>query len=261
MASSTPPPPKTITGYCDRWSLRAGESISLRSSSHDPGPAAISLVRISCGDPTSAGPGFSEHPVQVDLPADVTLDEQSLVPGSYASVDLAGINATATIALNFSMLATLPKEPQTIATLCQHNRDAPLFQIVLVDAIVQLATADQQLALRSRPLAKGRWYDVSVAFNLATNEVEALVTTQPSASPARDLFELETEPLTATIALSAEKAEPRIVDSAARARARRKRPWRLRRAHRSTPAHHRQHRNAVGPCSRHGWTDHRRHQQ
>ena len=51
---------KAITGYCEPWSLRAGEAITLFSSSHSPGPAKMSLVRINCGDPTSYGPGYSE---------------------------------------------------------------------------------------------------------------------------------------------------------------------------------------------------------
>lgn len=75
---------KTITGYCEPLSLRAGESIRLMASSHQPGPAQLDLVRIICGDPTRSGPGFQEREVPSDLPVEVTLDEQPL--GSPAHV-------------------------------------------------------------------------------------------------------------------------------------------------------------------------------
>ena len=89
-----------ITGYTDHWSARAGEAVTVYASSHLPGPAHLSLVKISCGDPTSAGPGYSEQEVESDLPPRVHLDEQPLVPGSSASVDLAPVAAAAGESIN-----------------------------------------------------------------------------------------------------------------------------------------------------------------
>ena len=62
---------KTIVGYCEPLSLRAGEPITLHASSHVAGPVDLDIVRIVCGDPTRSGPGFEEHPVVTSLPAEV----------------------------------------------------------------------------------------------------------------------------------------------------------------------------------------------
>ena len=44
-----------LTGYADRISVRAGETIAFKISSHGTGPFSASLVRIVCGDPNPAG--------------------------------------------------------------------------------------------------------------------------------------------------------------------------------------------------------------
>ncbi|MGF1597179.1 MAG: N,N-dimethylformamidase beta subunit family domain-containing protein [Acidimicrobiales bacterium] len=183
--------PKTITGYCDRWSLRAGESIMLHASSHTPGPAELSVVRLSCGDPTKAGPGFAESEIALDVPSTVDLAEQPLRPGSYATVDLAGIHATALVRLAFSLQLTRPKEPQTVLTIAGDGG----FQLqVVVDdgGRLRARVAGADLLLRSRPLANRRWYDVEVEADLADGIVRSSITTEPSASPGRDLLEIAT---------------------------------------------------------------------
>lgn len=87
------PQSKIITGYCEPLSLRAGDKIHLMASSHRPGLTHLDLVRIVCGDPARGGPGFRDLPLASALPAEVLLQEQRLVPGSYAEVDLARITA------------------------------------------------------------------------------------------------------------------------------------------------------------------------
>ena len=75
--------------------VRAGETVVLRASSHRPGPAEVAVDRISCGDPTRWGPGWSVDPVPVaGLAPTVELVHQPLVPGSYGTVDLGGLTAS-----------------------------------------------------------------------------------------------------------------------------------------------------------------------
>src|SRR5215218_2885646 len=93
---------KTIVGYCEPLSLRAGEPISLHASSHVPGPVDLDIVRIVCGDPTRSGPGFEEH-----------LDEQSLLTGSWGVIELGGIGATGRAVMVMHVLATRPQLDQT----------------------------------------------------------------------------------------------------------------------------------------------------
>ena len=148
--------PKIITGYCEPWSLRSGEKITLFSSSHSPGPADLSLVRIECGDPTSYGPGFSQEEIASDLPSRVELADQPLRPGSYATVDLQDLRATDQIKLSFSLLATCPEEPQTLAWL---ETSRGYVAIVLDSGLICADVQGTHTPLRSQPLANRRWYE------------------------------------------------------------------------------------------------------
>ena len=63
-----------LTGYADRISVRAGETIAFRISSHASGPFAASLVRVICGDPNPAGTG------------PIFEDQSSVFAGRYPSI-------------------------------------------------------------------------------------------------------------------------------------------------------------------------------
>ncbi len=184
--------PKDITGYCEPWSLRAGEEITLFSSSHSPGPAKLSLVRIHCGDPTSYGPGFSVEEIASDLPSRVELADQLLRPGSYATIDLQGLCATEQVELSFSVLATRPQEPQTLAWL---ETSKGHLAIVLDSGLICADLLGTLTPLRSQPLANRRWYELTFSVDIVLGQCTATVETKPSASPARDLLESECEPM------------------------------------------------------------------
>ncbi len=192
--------PKNIIGYCEPWSLRAGETIRLLASSHVPGPAALSLVRLHCGDPTKAGPGYAEEAVPTSLPPAVELRHQALRPGSFATIDLSGLSASRSLELRFAVMATRPAEPQLIATVAGQSLIA---QIVLDGGILRARAGGTDLALRPSPLANRRWYDVEVALDLSTGTIRGLVTTAPSVSPGRDLVEPNGEPVTARMSVGA----------------------------------------------------------
>ena len=181
---------KIITGYCDTWSLRAGESITLHASTHRPGPATIDVVRIHCGDPTSAGPGFSEE--MVDCPgAGITTDlsTQPLVPGSFGTVNLDGIGTTTDLTLDFWFLATRPQEPQTLISVAGADPLNDLSVEISEDQRLHARMGDAKLTLRDRRIAANRWYHVTVHWELANQYLSGEVTTPRSASPARDLLE------------------------------------------------------------------------
>ncbi|MGH1493154.1 MAG: N,N-dimethylformamidase beta subunit family domain-containing protein [Acidimicrobiales bacterium] len=185
-------PGKIITGYCEPWSLRAGESISLMASSHLPCDAELSLVRLHCGDPTRSGPGFNEEAVlHPDLagggqPTTVALHEQPLRPGSYGNVDLDGLSVTEAIGLRFSLMVTRPAEPQTIATLIG---DSLILQVNLENGLLRAKAGATDLALRPSALEANRWYEVELTCDLAAGTIVANATTRPSASPGRDLVQ------------------------------------------------------------------------
>ena len=111
-------PTKQIVGYCEPWTLRAGESVRLMASSHEPGSAVVDVTKIVCGDPTRYGPGFDERPVDVIDNWPVELDEQPLTPGSYAVADLRGMPAGGPyIGFRLWVMPTNVRGWQRIATL------------------------------------------------------------------------------------------------------------------------------------------------
>lgn len=188
--------PKAITGYCEPWSARAGETIVLRASSHRPGPAQVSVERISCGDPTRWGPGWSVTPVPVPgLAPTVELGHQPLVPGSYGTVDLAGLSTGSVVEVAFSLYLTRPREAQTVLTVV----GAPASLVIEAEAGGRLTARvgdGPALALRPRPLENRRWYSVTVTWDLAAGTLTGNATTEPSRSPGRDLLEGNAAPAT-----------------------------------------------------------------
>ncbi len=200
--------PKAITAYCEPWSLRAGETVVLRASSHRPGPAQVSVERISCGDPTRWGPGWSVAPVPVPgLAPTVDLAHQPLVPGSFGTVDLGELTASSVVELAFSLYLTRPREPQTVLTLV----GAPSTLRVEAEAGGRLTARvgdGPALVLRPRALENRRWYDVTVRWDLAAGTLTGAATTEPSRSPGRDLLEGNPSPATGPAAAGPQTWEP-----------------------------------------------------
>jgi N,N-dimethylformamidase len=76
-----------LTGYADRISVRAGETIAFKVSSHGSGPFSANLVRIVCGDPNPAGPGPTFEDQSTAFAGRFPSRAQHAWPGSYAIVD------------------------------------------------------------------------------------------------------------------------------------------------------------------------------
>ena len=190
---TSPKHSKTITGYCDPLSLRAGESVRLMASSHQPGPARLDLVRIICGDPNRSGPGFQEKEVPSELPAEVMLDEQPLSPGSYGKIDLSGLSVTRHMQVSLRLLATRPDLDQTV--FCVVGDVGPLFTLTISNYHLIAYIGQTELSLRQQPVQAGRWYHVQIDTDLLEGTVSSSLAPQPTRSPGQDLFE-QSEPVT-----------------------------------------------------------------
>ncbi len=185
--TSQPDAAKTVTGYCEPWSLRAGEAVRLMASSHIPCNAAVSVVRLHCGDPTRSGPGYAEETIDgLVSDAEVSLGDQPLAPGSYGTVNLDGLRVQSRVQLRLSVMATRPSERQIIATVVG---DSLIMQLVLEDGRLRAKASGADLALRDQPLTNRRWYDVVVSCDLNAGTISGSVSTSRSASPGRDLVE------------------------------------------------------------------------
>ncbi|MYA81431.1 MAG: hypothetical protein F4155_06375 [Acidimicrobiales bacterium] len=191
--------PKQLTGYCEPWSLRAGETVRLLASSHQPGRADIDITRIVCGDPTRYGPGFDERPAPSAGNWSVTLDEQPLVPGSYGVAAVDGVPSVSRLGLRVWMMPTLLDGPQRVATLCAQTAGASASsaaEALRLDlsegrAVVSTSAHGQQvqLVVDDRPLTRNRWYLLDAELDLDAGTLSAAVTTARSDSPGRDALE------------------------------------------------------------------------
>ncbi len=179
---------KTVTSYCEPLSLRAGESIHLMASSHKPGPAQLDLVRIICGDPTRSGPGFQEVEIPSELPTEVILDEQPLLPGSYGEIDLSGLSATRYIKVKVHLFATRPDQDQTVLSVT--GESGPMLALAVSNGHLVARVEETELPLREQPLQAERWYQVEVNADLTdAGIVTGTLTAQPTRSPGQDVFE------------------------------------------------------------------------
>ncbi len=197
---------KTLISYCEPLSLRAGESIHLMASSHKPGPAQLDLVRIICGDPTRSGPGFQEAEIPSELPTEVMLHEQPLLPGSYGEIDLSGLSATRYIKVKVHLFATRPGLDQTLLSVVSNA--GLMLALAMSNGHLIARVGETELSLREQPLQAKRWYQVEVDADLTdAGIVTGTLTPQPTRSPGQDVFE-RFEPHTARTQISKAQAEP-----------------------------------------------------
>ncbi|MGR8947726.1 MAG: N,N-dimethylformamidase beta subunit family domain-containing protein [Gammaproteobacteria bacterium] len=178
-------PTKTVTGYCEPLSLRAGEPATLMASSHLPGLAALDLVRIICGDPTRTGPGFNEIEIPSELPKSVELAEQALTPGSFGVVDLEGINVSRQIVIDLHVYPTRVEETQTVFELSGSN--AFRIALLLKEQHFVCVVGKTELSVSAANVIAGRWYHLQISVDVASGGVSRHITCLPTRSPGRDL--------------------------------------------------------------------------
>ncbi|MEM9131811.1 MAG: N,N-dimethylformamidase beta subunit family domain-containing protein [Actinomycetota bacterium] len=190
---------KRVVGYCEPWSARAGESITLRATADEVCDATLSLIRIDCGDPTGAGPGYAEHVVPSALPSTAELIPQAVASGSYASIDLADLVVTEVVDLRLAVQVTRPRERQIVATVA--GTDGAL-KLVLDGGRLMVRTSTVELALRPQPLTAGRWYDVELHADLRAGSINGWVGPIAGRSPGRDVAEGRSDPLVTPAAVT-----------------------------------------------------------
>ena len=202
MTDTDAPEAKQVTGYCEPWSLRAGEPIRLMASSHQPGPAQVDITQIVCGDPTRYGPGFDERPVSAAGSWSVDLDEQPLTPGSYGVASLDGLPGGGRVALQAWVMPTLPDRPARIATLTARLAAAPQasasIDILRIEldggravAVSSAPGPQTRVVIDDVPLTRNRWYLIAADLDLEAATLSAVLVTPPSDSPGGDAVEAD----------------------------------------------------------------------
>ena len=191
--------PKQVTGYCEPWTLRAGETVRLMASSHQSCSADIDITQIVCGDPTRYGPGFDERSVPAVGDWSVHLHEQPFTPGSYGVAALDGVPSASRLGLRVWAMPTLLDRPERIATLCAQtagasaSREAEALRLDLSEGRLVVSTSahgqEARLVVDDRPLTRNRWYLLDAELDLEAGTLSATVTTARSDSPGRDALE------------------------------------------------------------------------
>jgi N,N-dimethylformamidase len=99
-----------LTGYTDRLSAAAGESIAFKVSSTGEGPYRATLVRIRCGDPNPAGPGMKFEDLSSIFDRSLPSRVQHAYPGSYGIVERAtALSPLGAITVVATIWPTLPE--------------------------------------------------------------------------------------------------------------------------------------------------------
>ena len=176
---------KSVTAYCDPWTFRAGDDVEWRASSHKKTAGVLEVVRLECGDPTRSGPGFSECIVS-DLEAiPITLDEQAVIPGSYAHAALRGVSEEM-FRIGFWFQPTLLTRDGPI---CWVESATDNIEIRVQKSLLVLELGGVRVQLRDILLERHRWYRLDLTLQLDKGIGTATVESPETRSPGRDLVQ------------------------------------------------------------------------
>jgi N,N-dimethylformamidase len=157
-----------LIGYADRISVRAGETIAFKISSHGTGPFSASLVRIVCGDPNPSGTGTIFEDQSSVFAGRYPSKVQHARPGSYAIVEgAAKIALPQAVSVEALIWPTLPTDgAQTVIS----RRDPATglgFALVLTPNGMTLEVGNAKVAV-GKPLRAHTWYRVWASADTST---------------------------------------------------------------------------------------------
>ena len=180
------PAPKLITGYCEPWSLRAGETIEWFGSSLQATTGDLDVVKLNCGDPTRSGPGFSEDECEIVPTISIDLINQPIVPGSYAEALVLTGKPESFLTLSLWFQPTLLKRDAVIISLESEGSDIEVYN---AGTSLLGRFGGVEHPLRKTPLERRRWYLLTIDIDGEGGVATVSVSSPGSASPARDLLQ------------------------------------------------------------------------
>ena len=178
--------PKLITAYCEPWSLRAGETIDWFGSSLQATSGQLDLVKLNCGDPTRSGPGFSEEECEIVPSETIDLNNQPVVPGSYAQAFVTTGQAESLLGVSLWFQPTLLKRDGVILSL---ESEGSSIEIYNIGTSLMGRFGDTEHSLRTTSLERRRWYFLAIDVSGEDGVVTVSVSSPRSASPGRDLLQ------------------------------------------------------------------------
>ncbi len=178
--------PKLITAYCEPWSLRAGETIDWFGSSLQATSGQLDLVKLNCGDPTRSGPGFSEEECEIVPAETIALNNQPVVPGSYAQAFVTTGQAESLLGVSLWFQPTLLKRDGVILSL---ESEGSSIEIYNIGTSLMGRFGDTEHSLRKTSLERRRWYFLTIHVSGEDGVATVSVSSPRSASPGRDLLQ------------------------------------------------------------------------
>jgi len=157
-----------LTGYADRISVRAGETITFKVSSAGPAPYNAMLVRIVRGDVNPGGPPPKLEDLSDLFDGRFASRRQLAWPGSYARVDGArDAKMPSSLSLEALVWPTLPEDgPQTVISRRDPATGAGFALVMTPDGMaLEVGGARVATGLRLRNRA---WYRVWASADPAT---------------------------------------------------------------------------------------------
>jgi N,N-dimethylformamidase len=160
-----------LTGYADKVSVRAGETIAFKISSTSKEPYQATLVRLVRGDPNPAAPRRQHEDLSKIFAAKFASREQRAWPGSYALIDKASaLRLPSALFIEALVWPTLPQDgPQ--AVLSRHDPATGTgFSLLLTPDGMALEVAGQRLVV-GKALRERVWYRVWASIDAASGAV------------------------------------------------------------------------------------------
>jgi len=152
-----------LLGYFDRWSVKPGDTLTLRVGSKNDAAFETRIARVFCGDPNPKGPGYREvkmpHPTDGSHPG----KEQTTHLGSWGaipSLDLSAAGNSLTLAV--TIWPTTPKTGHQ-GVFSWTGADGTQIQLAIDrdGAVATVIAAGRTVSISTgKTLVERAWYDL-----------------------------------------------------------------------------------------------------
>ncbi|MDT0634836.1 N,N-dimethylformamidase beta subunit family domain-containing protein [Spectribacter hydrogenooxidans] len=166
-----------ITGYCDRITVRPGESLRFMASAEGVEQAKVQIVRLLHGDEHPEGPGFQEREVDADCNGRVALSYQAVQAGSFVRVaDSDGrLNPTGDFTLHAFVWPTTPNKGRQAIIAKYDDATTRGYALGLDDAgrlTFWAGDGRREAAVATtKPLRARLWYFVAATYEADSRRV------------------------------------------------------------------------------------------
>jgi N,N-dimethylformamidase len=159
-----------LTGYCDRWSVRAGGRVKFMVSSAADRAYTLRFVRHLCADPNPQGPGYRE--VAMPTPIDGTREGRfhDARPGSWGRVDaLAVAPAGGGLQLSARIWPTTPGRARQVVLALDIDGHALRLELAPHGgAALSVGSARLEIAA---PMLARRWYALTATIDVGSGSL------------------------------------------------------------------------------------------